>query len=186
MLRAVILTFAVVALGAAVYVLGMGPEERVQASTASGEEAETPAAKKAQVPRASRKPKTKASAELDPSVWRPARPMSIEEVPEVALDPRRVTNQDEAVEMYEGLIGKLAEIEGSEVELSEAEKDQLYRDSSTMLAGLSEQFNPNDPDEMAYLNGARGMVLAQLRRMKIGPPEPPMRKPQGLRGSPGQ
>ena len=87
--------------------------------------------------------------------------------------------------MYEGFLSQLAEIEGNERSLSKQQKDKLYHQSSDVLAGLSEHINPNDPDQMQYLEGARGMILAQLRRMKIGPPTPPMRKPKQIEGRPG-
>ena len=57
-------------------------------------------------------------------------------------------------------------------------------DATTVLAGLSEHFDPENPDQWSYLNGARGMVMAQLRRMEIGPPDPPKRPPPRVRRRP--
>jgi hypothetical protein len=183
MLRAAILALAVVTLGAAVYVLGQAPETRVAAKKSSRAEVEQVRKSRGKKTRTVPKARPRPKAPTDLSHYRPELPLIAVEYPEVALDPRRVQNQDEAVEMYETFIGELANIEGSGVELSDAEKIKIYRDSSNMIAGLSEQFDPSDPDQVAYLNGARGMVLAQLRRMKIGPPESPMRKPPQMRNS---
>lgn len=183
MLRNAVLVFAVAALGGAFYVLTAAPEVDSEAV------AEKRHAKRKARTRAEPQPVEEDDPMAEPIHWktmprvagRPEAPP-----PPPAPEPNRVRNQDEAVEIYEGLMAQLAEIEGEGTELSERQKAKLYRDSSTVLSGLSEQFNMEDPDQRAYFDGARGTIMAQLRRMKIGPPEPHKRRPPQIKGSAGQ
>jgi hypothetical protein len=184
MLRSAVLAFAVAALGAAFYVLTAAPEVDSDAVAEKRHAKRKARSQKKEAP-----PLDEDDPMDEPIQWktmprvagRPEAPP-----PPPAPEPNRVRNQDEAVQIYEGLLAELADIEGSGKELSQREKAKLYRDSSTVLAGLSEQFNLEDPEQRAYFDGARGTIMAQLRRMKIGPPDPYRRKPPELKGSPGQ
>ena len=184
MLRTAVFAFAVAALGGAMYVLTAAPQ-----ADAEG------VAEKRHAQRKARKKKAVEAEEsedpmLPPVQWKTAprvagRPEAPPPPPKP--EPNRVRNQGEAVEIYEGFMGKLADIELSGEELSERDKAKLYRDSSNVLAGLSEQFNLEDPDQAAYFNGARGAIMAQLGRMKIGPPDPPTgASPRRSKVAPGQ
>ncbi len=179
MLRAAILAFAVAALGVAIFSLSGSPTKKESPSEENRTQARAP--KKAK--KAVSEEQTPAP-ELPPQ-WRsaPIKPGSLVDKapPPPPPGPGLVKSQDEAVEIYENFMGRLADIETGRGSLSEGQKDKLYRDASNVLAGLSEQFDADNPDEMAYLEGARGAVLEQLRRMKIQPPKPPMRPPTKMR-----
>lgn len=182
MLRGAILAFAVLVLGSAIYVLGAPSAER--------DAAEEHAAKKISAAAKARAEASPQSDEPWPQIqpYAPRGPVRqpAADAPEAAPVPSQhlVQTQDEAVAMYEAFLAELANIEGSGKKLSERQKNKLYKDSSNILAGLSMHFDVNDPDQLSYLEGARGMMLAQLRRMKITPPKPPMRKPHQMRGRP--
>lgn len=165
MLRNAILAAAVLIAGGAVWILTRDAPARDPAAIRA-------AAKDSEKSRAAQR-KADEDSELRAQLAKrpvgegPSRPA--EPPPSEADDPGRPQSQQEVVDNFEAYMGELADLEMQGARLSDDQKKEVYVQARTQLAALTEQFDARDPNQAAYLEGARATLMAQLERLKTDP-----------------
>lgn len=183
MLRAAVLAAIVAVLGGALYVLSSADEPRSARSKAPKKgEGEV-------VAKSSGKTRTVTETPgLRELVNRPS-PVGqrghVYEPPAITEDPGRPKNQAEVVSRFETFIADLEAIRQASPKMSRADKERIYKESTAMLAAMTEQFDVSDPDQARYLEEARVLMLNQLNQLGVGPSQPEAR-PTRQRNPPPQ
>ncbi len=176
MLRAGILAATVALLGGAVYLLVQGDAAESEAPRAAAE-SEAPEDEEAKI-REAPGGRGRVSSR-PPRAGRSTRPQlearTVVEPPPIVDDPLRPKDAAEVVSRFEAHMAALEALTETSKTLSVADKERLYRESTDMLAAMTEQFDLRDPEQRRYLEEARALLLAQLRNLGVGPPTPPDR-----------